>query len=211
MLKHIIWDFDGTLFDTYPVITEVLRETFLDYGMDEPIDEIRRLAMISMKFTVEHYKNKYNLNDTFFVEYNKRVKEDEILRAKPFEGIPEICQMITATGGSNYLFTHRGNSSFILLEKFGLLNHFRECITSKEAFARKPSPDGILYLIEKYEINQQEAIMIGDRDIDILSGRNGGIATCYFNQNGKQDVAADYYINAMDQLEAMLYVNERNN
>lgn len=204
MYKHIIWDFDGTLFDTYPVITEVLSETFYHYGIEEPIEEINRLAKISMKFTIQHYKNKYNIGDNFFEEYKRRVKEEELLRAKPYEGIMELCEMVTAQGGYNYLFTHRGSSAYILLEKYGLIKYFRECITSKEGFARKPSPDGILYLIEKYEIDKREAIMIGDRELDILSGKNSGIASCYFNQDSLYDVVSDYYVSSIEQLKTIL-------
>ncbi len=204
MFKHIIWDFDGTLFDTYPVITEVLRETFLKYGIDEPLEAINKSAKISMKHTVRHYQNKYNISDEFLAEYNKSVKEEELLRVRPFQGILEICEMITSQGGYNYLFTHRGNSSFVLLEKHGLLKYFRECITSRENFARKPSPEGILYLIDKYEMKQEEAIMIGDREIDILSGRNGGIASCYFNEDRIFDVVSDYYVDSMEQLYSIL-------
>jgi phosphoglycolate phosphatase-like HAD superfamily hydrolase len=204
MFRHIIWDFDGTLFDTYPVINDILREHFLKSGIDEPIEDITKLTKISMKYAVKYYQNKYNISDEFLAEYNKRVKEEELFRAKPFEGIPDICEKITSNGGFHYLFTHRGNSSFELLDKNGLLKYFRECITSKEAFERKPSPEGILYLIDKYEMKQEEAIMIGDREIDVMSGKNAGIYSCFFNSDRIYDVVSDYYVDSMEQLKSVL-------
>ncbi len=204
MFKHIIWDFDGTLFDTYPVINDILREHFLKSGIDEPIEDITKLTKISMKYAIKYYQNKYNISDEFLAEYNKRVKKEELFRAKPFEGIPDICEKITSNGGFHYLFTHRGNSSFELLEKNGLLKYFRECITSKEAFERKPSPEGILYLIDKYEMKQEEAIMIGDREIDVMSGKNAGIYSCFFNSDRIYDVVSDYYVDSMEQLKSVL-------
>ncbi|MDF2802615.1 MAG: family hydrolase [Anaerocolumna sp.] len=204
MFKHIIWDFDGTLFDTYPVINDILREHFLKSGIDEPIEDITKLTKISMKYAIKYYQNKYNISDEFLAEYNKRVKKEELFRAKPFEGIPDICEKITSNGGFHYLFTHRGNSSFELLDKNGLLKYFRECITSKEAFERKPSPEGILYLIDKYEMKQEEAIMIGDREIDVMSGKNAGIYSCFFNSDRIYDVVSDYYVDSMEQLKSVL-------
>ena len=33
-IQHFIWDFDGTLFDTYPVIIDDLRCALQEYGKD---------------------------------------------------------------------------------------------------------------------------------------------------------------------------------
>lgn len=204
MFKHIIWDFDGTLFDTYPVINQVLRETFLDNGIDEPLSEIMRLTKISMKYAVNFYERRYTLCKDFWKQYNEKVKKEEIVRAVPFQGVKEICKLVSQNEGYHYLLTHRGESAFILLEKQGLLRYFRECITSGDGFARKPSPEGILYLLNKYQMNPKETIMIGDREIDILSGKNAGVSSCYFNIDGVFDVEADYYIRSIEQLKDMI-------
>jgi phosphoglycolate phosphatase-like HAD superfamily hydrolase len=44
-IRHFIWDFDGTLFDTYPVIIKNLRSALAEYGRDcDPVDAMRRMA-----------------------------------------------------------------------------------------------------------------------------------------------------------------------
>ncbi|WP_202621575.1 HAD family hydrolase [Anaerocolumna sedimenticola] len=40
MYKHIIWDFDGTLFDTYPVTGIAFQMTLKENGILESLDEI---------------------------------------------------------------------------------------------------------------------------------------------------------------------------
>lgn len=204
MFKHIIWDFDGTLFDTYPVINQVLGECFLEQGIDETIAEITRLTRISMKYTMKYYENKYAVNKEFWVNYNKKVKREELNCAMPFQGVRDVLRIITERGDYNYILTHRGESSFLLLENHGLLDYFKECITSKGGFARKPSPEAILYLLDTYKIKSEEAIMVGDRELDILSGKNAGIYTCYFNLDGVFDSKADYYIQSIEQIKDVI-------
>ncbi|HWT26865.1 MAG TPA: HAD hydrolase-like protein [Mobilitalea sp.] len=40
MYKHIIWDFDGTLFDTYPAMGSVFKEMLKEIEIVEDLDEI---------------------------------------------------------------------------------------------------------------------------------------------------------------------------
>ena len=43
-LRHFFWDFDGTLFDTYPIVIEDLRRSLQEYGFDcDPEDAMRRI------------------------------------------------------------------------------------------------------------------------------------------------------------------------
>ena len=46
MYKHIIWDFDGTLFDTYEVMGKALQLSFIKIGVEEPLKDIISLMNI---------------------------------------------------------------------------------------------------------------------------------------------------------------------
>ena len=52
-----------------------------------------------------------------------------------------------------------------ILDKAEIASYFTEVVTSENGFARKPSPDSFLYLINKYDI--KHGLVIGDRQIDI--------------------------------------------
>jgi hypothetical protein len=83
-----------------------------------------------------------------------------------------FCKHIYTSGKHNYLYTHRGESSISFLKSYGLYDYFSDFVTLQSRFARKPSPDAINYLINKHDMTQNESIMIGDRDLDILSVKN---------------------------------------
>lgn len=200
MYKHIIWDFDGTLFDTYEVMGKALQKTFRKIGVNEPIEDIIRLMKISISEALHYYEGQYHIDEEFIKDYETTRREIELEECKPYPGAIELLKHIKDTGRYNYLFTHRGTSSITFLQKHQIYDAFTDCITSQHSFERKPSPEAILHLIEKYQMQPQEAIMIGDRELDILSAKNAGIKACFFDEAGAVCGAADYNIKHISQL-----------
>ncbi|MCR8849355.1 HAD-IA family hydrolase [Rossellomorea sp. SC111] len=200
MYKHIIWDFDGTLFDTYPVMAGSFKETLEINGIDEPLEDIMKKMKVSVTYALNHYGEKYGIGDEFITAYNTRRKEVEFDLSKPFEGIAEICKFIHETGRKNYLYTHRGESAITMLENYGLKDYFTDFITSEHGFERKPSPNAIQHLIRTHNIEHSEAIMIGDRDLDLESGKNAGISSCYFTDERVENPHADYVVTSAEEL-----------
>jgi HAD superfamily hydrolase (TIGR01549 family) len=124
----------------------------------------------------------------------------ELEECKPYPGVLELLKHNKENGKYNYLFTHRGISSIAFLQKHRIYDYFTDCITSQHSFERKPSPAAILHLVQRYQMKPQEAIMIGDRDLDILSAKNAGIRACFFDDAGAVCQAADYNIKHIIQL-----------
>lgn len=200
MYRHLIWDFDGTLFDTYEAMGKALQLTFQEHGIDEPLEEIIRYMKISIYAALKNYKEIYQIDEAFVQAYQATRRDMELKLCKPYPGVAELLKYGKETGRCNYLFTHRGESSIVFLQQYGIHDCFTECITSENNFERKPSPAGIQYLMDKYRIKPEEAIMIGDRELDILSGKNAGIDACFFDEDGLSCEAADYNIRDMKEL-----------
>ena len=128
----------------------------------------------------------------------------EFSLCKPYKGIEEICKYIHTSGKKNYLYTHRGESSITFLKNYDLYDYFSDFITSEHGFERKPSPNAINHIVDKYNIIHNEAIMIGDRDLDILSAKNAGISGCFFTAGNEKSSIADFTINDLEQLYSII-------
>lgn len=200
MYQQIIWDFDGTLFDTYPFMTNIFKKVLEEEGHIEPYQDILNLMKQSMNHVFRYYIEKYSLKDTFNEKFKRYSMEQQLTSCKPFPDVEEVCRFISNSGKFNYLFTHRGESSINFLEEYGLHDYFKDFITSQHGFEKKPSPHAILHLIEKHGMKPKEAIMIGDRDIDIISAKNAGIAACLFAPEDERCDAADYTIHSIKEL-----------
>ncbi|TGB04907.1 HAD-IA family hydrolase [Halobacillus salinus] len=204
MFKHIIWDFDGTLFDTYPIMARIFQSSLEEHGFHESIEEILRHMKVSMSQTEQHYKDKYSIDDAFLKAFHMKRKDIEVEESLPFKGIREICEYIYNSGRFNYLYTHRGSSSIDLLKKFDLYPFFQDFITSEHRFERKPRPDAINHLVKKHAMDTEQAIMIGDRDLDLLAGKNAGISSCYFTEETEENPHADYIITDFTSLKSII-------
>ncbi len=202
MYKHIIWDFDGTLFDTYPILVNSLKKALEEMGIVEEYSKIMSLIRVSVGHAFEYYKMNHQL-DLAVLKDRYDVNRQEVNRGnvKPFTSADDILIDIYNAGKKNYIYTNRGKSVIEYLEHHNLMKYFEDIISREDNFERKPSPDALLYLLGKHHIDAEEAIMVGDRDIDILSGKNAGTKTCFYDSDGIVQVdIADYTVRHMKEL-----------
>ncbi|MGI6239623.1 MAG: HAD hydrolase-like protein [Christensenellales bacterium] len=208
MYRHVIWDFDGTLYDTYPSMVGALIDTLRAHGHEESHEDALRLMKISAGEALSYYQKRYGYGDAFVAAYRARRKETELDMCKPYPGALELLRDIANAGGQNYIYTHRGDTLFPMLARYGAAELFRECVTARSGFARKPDPAGILHLIHAHQIDPADAVMVGDRALDIEAGANAGIATCdYWDGSGPKVDAADHIARDFDELRAALGYN----
>lgn len=198
MIRDIIWDFDGTLFDTYPGIVGSFKKALKDYGIEETEENILDYFKISANHAITHFKELYGLDNNFvscYKVYEKAVKPE---MANPFPFAEETLKGIVELSGRNYIITHRGGSTLKFLEYYGMTNYFTEIVTKHNGFKRKPDPESFIYLIEKYKLDRSATMVVGDRDFEILGGKAAEIKTCLFNTNKiNASIAPDFSIDSL--------------
>ncbi len=184
MIKDVIWDFDGTLFDTYPAIADVFLETFRQFDIDESRTEVLEYLHRSLAETYEHFSTKHSIDrESLRGKFVETEESMDVSKALPFKGAEIVLSKVIENGGRNFIYTNRGISTYSFLEYAGHLKYFTEIITREDGYGRKPSPACIIYLIKKYSFNKEETLMVGDREIDVLAGHNAGVKSCYFNSH----------------------------
>jgi len=193
LIKHIIWDFDGTLFNTYPEISKVFQKALLQHNIKEDTTDILKNLHISLWHAYKVYSEKYNIDLTKLQKAFSLL--DEQMNPSTLKPFSNVIDIITSVKGNNYIFTHRGLSTYKYLDYYDYTKYFSEIITREAGFKRKPDPQAIIYLIEKYNLKREKTLYIGDRLIDIQCAKNAGIKSCYFNShNTKINIHADYEI-----------------
>lgn len=198
--RHIIWDFDGTLFDTYPVMARAFTETMNEAGYPADYREVYDLMKIAISETVKKFQAEYGFGQEVLDAYRARRIEFELAGACPFPGVEEVLARVIAAGGDNFICTHRGDSIYELLRQGGVEGYFKEITTSAHHFARKPSPEAVQYLLDKYGMDPAETLMIGDRPLDVEAGQNAGTAGCFFDPDGATYAPAQHQITDIRQL-----------
>ena len=182
-IRHFIWDFDGTLFDTYPVIIRCMRKALGGYGHDCDPRDCMAIMLDSIGTALDRYSENFGIpRDDLTAAFERHkaaaLKDRE---AQPMEGAREVLTAILEKGGRNYIFSHRRTGEIrLFLDKYGLTDLFEDMLgPDSDGFAWKPAPDGILRLMERHGMTGEDALMIGDRDCDLGSARNAGIRTAH--------------------------------
>jgi HAD superfamily hydrolase (TIGR01549 family) len=201
VIRDIIWDFDGTLFDTYPSIVEAFSKALKDSGAEETKENVLKYLKISEGCAVSHFKEQYGLGEAFFNSLNLYKKSIGFEAVKPFPFAEEVCEKLVALGGRNYILTHRGGSTIKILEHHGMLEYFTEIVTKHHGFKRKPDPEAFMYLINKYSIDKSTALVVGDRDFEILGGKAAGVKVCLYNTNNVEITETpDFNVSSLSDL-----------
>ena len=179
-LRLFVWDFDGTLMDTYPVtFAAYLRLALADFGYSAPEAEIMEKMLVNTGRAVQHYSDLYGLPQ-LRERYNFYQEKGPVAMPEVLPQVKEVLQRIRELGGIHCVYTHRGADTFPMLEHGQLRELFAEIITpGHEGFATKPAPDAILYLMKKYGVTPEETVMIGDRACDLEAGQNAGCRTLH--------------------------------
>ena len=71
----------------------------------------------------------------------------------PMPGIPEALEALTRAGCRHYLATHRrAEDAMALLAGCGLDHWFTAAVCPQQGFPRKPAPDMLLHLMERFHL-----------------------------------------------------------
>lgn len=201
MFRNIVWDVDGTLFDTYPAIARAFKTALNDFGKDAAPDWIESLARKSFGHCTSTLADQYHLNaadiSRVFEEHYDRVGPEE---QPPFPGVIAICKYIRALGGKNVIVTHRElESTNELLVAYEMAQYFAGYVTRDDGYPKKPHPAAFEAILKTHELPREETLTVGDRNIDILAGRAAGLFTCLFG-NETEGVIADLTICSFEEL-----------
>ena len=205
-IRDLIWDVDGTLFDTYPAIARAFRAALREFGHDAALGRIVGLARESLGHCTTTLAQEYGLDQARFEaavarRYEGTGPDDQ----PPFPGVTEICERICRAGGQNVIVTHRGpRGTEELLAASGLSGFFAGCITRADAYPRKPDPAAFNAVIHRHGLRRETTMAIGDRDIDVQAGKAAGVVTCFFGET-TPGVDADLAITDFGELARVLF------
>ncbi|KRL04299.1 HAD-IA family hydrolase [Liquorilactobacillus oeni] len=182
-MSDYCWDFDGTLYNTYPSMVKAFCNAFREAKIEIAEHEVYlRMRRTSLGQTFAFYTADLEESLTQKIKHFYKLKESaERNNELPFDGAYEVCWQIVAAGGRNFLLTHRDKSALQMLKRDKMTAFFCGAVTAQNNFPRKPDPSSLNYLCRKYLIERKNAVMIGDRPLDVEAGRRAGMKGYLFD------------------------------
>lgn len=180
---NFIWDFDGTLVESYEAIEEVLGLLHATYHL--PFDRDYAMAYVietSVGQLLRDLSAQYQIAFPELLAFFNREQEarDHMITLMP--GAKAVLEATHEAGIQHFIYTHKGATTGAVLENLGIDRYFTEVITSANGFERKPHPEGVDYLLNKYHLDKDQTYYIGDRSLDVKVAENAGIKSINLHQ-----------------------------
>lgn len=206
MIKDLIWDLDGTLFNTYPAVVRAFQSVFRTHHIDLPDEQVLSLTRISYRNCANVVAEAHGLDAARIMQLFDQVYLQIPLETQPpFPGAPELCRWTMARGGKNVIVTHRAESTSLrLLESFNLRGLFAGWVTGDMGFPRKPNPASFLAALQRFDLQPATALALGDRDLDLQAALAAGVRyTCAFGLD-PFETPADFFVTDFRDLPPLL-------
>ena len=204
----LIWDMDGTLVDSYPAIVPAVREVLESLGLQASEEEIHaEVIRSSVRDLLDRIAAEEGLDPAAVRESFGRLNDSRISAIRAMPRAAETLAALQRAGHRSFVYTHRGASCHAILEQTGLLPYFTEVVTALSGFPRKPAPDAILYLMDKYALEPERCWYVGDRSLDVEAAERAEIGSILYLDPaapGKPTGRESFVIRSLSEIPGLL-------
>ncbi len=206
--KAIIFDADGTLFNSFELIVSAYKHVSETHNLRVPSpEEIRgqlgnSLPDIFKLFYPNHdIEELLNTNSTFIAA--------NTMKSEAFEGMNELLETLRRNGFKLAILTSGGVRISGILEHHGINHLFTSVVHHERITNPKPHCEGFLLAAKECGIRPDEGVMIGDTVNDILTGKNAGALASIGITHGygmREDLIsaeADYIVDSLSELNEL--------
>jgi pyrophosphatase PpaX len=172
----VLFDLDGTLIDTTPLIMESFRHTFL-YHFDYKISDEELLEFLGIplrKPFEDRYPGMEEILIKTYKEFNER-KHDAYVGI--FIGIEKLLSELKEKGVRTGIVTSKRRELALRgMQLFGIDRDMSVFVYMEDTIRHKPEGDPILKALEQLPYVEKESVLyVGDSSYDILCAKNAGV------------------------------------
>lgn len=192
-VKLVVWDFDGTLIDSYAVYAEILREAAALRGVEAPTDEVMHhnfhgsldesikaaFDMVEGEAFSTILNDFLRLQENYYNEPEQHIYADALALMKRFDdaGIKQIV-------ATNREHKGRGTASpRHIIEHSSLKAYVDDVVCGEEGAAKKPDAQVLAYVPATQELTGAHMLVIGDQFVDAQLASNLGAQAIIVNRN----------------------------
>lgn len=178
---HILFDLDGTLTDPKEGITKSVQYALKHYNIQ--VDDLNTLCPFIGPPLTDSYKKFYGFTDEQAWEgvliYREYFSERGWHENKEYEGIREMLEALKNSGKILMVATSKPEEFAVkILEHFNLAQYFDFIGGADMEETRSRKGDVVRYVLEHSGLGAEaaeRAVMVGDREHDVLGARECGI------------------------------------
>ena len=179
--KTFIFDLDGTLLNTLQDLAASVNYALRQHGMPEhSIDDVRRFVGNGVRLLMERAVPQGSANPQFeaaFATFRAHYMQHSLDTTRPYDGITEVLQQLKRRGCRMAVVSNK-----MMAATQELCHHFFPDVVEvaigeheAEGIRKKPAPDSVIAALKALGVGKDEAVYVGDSDVDIQTARNAGL------------------------------------
>lgn len=206
----VIFDFDGVIIDSGADIASAINHT-LKMFKQLTLSKSQIVSYTGHGSEVLIRKCFKNCSEELIIQalsaYNKHYLENALIETELYPNVKQTlevlkrqmrCKIALVTNKPEHI-AHR------ILKGLKISDYFDAALGPESVKKMKPDPEGILKVLDSFQVTPQKAIMVGDSHTDIEAGKSAGIYTCGvtygFGDNAELiQSGPDFLINDMARL-----------
>jgi HAD superfamily hydrolase (TIGR01509 family) len=194
-IRCVIYDCDGVLFDSLEANTRLYNDLCARVGRGPLREEELKYVHTHTVFEALHFIfGKENDLEKRALEILKQKQVDlkdyiEYLKMEPH--LVEVLEKLKEKGILRVINTNRTTSMKYIMEKYDLWQYFEMVVTALDVKNPKPNPESIEKIIQELNLNKEEAIFVGDSDVDQQTAESSGVRFIAYKN---REIANDLFI-----------------
>ena len=175
-----IFDLDGTLIDTRRDLTAAVNEMLLPYGIGpKSVEEVTGYVGDGIKKVVERSfgDRSFNVEEALSV-FKKSYWNHMLDTTAPYPGVMNLLSRLK--GSYKAILTNKAyRFTKAITDELGLTHYFPIIVGGDSVERKKPSTDGVEYILERAGLPTGRAVMIGDGKNDIVVAKKAGLTSVW--------------------------------
>lgn len=176
MVKAVLFDLDGTIVNSLPLIEDTFNKVFNEMNLDSDIKKVRGLIGLPLKEIVGNFVEEDRISE-FQELYQRHYRQNHDNHIELFPGILEILEKIEARYFLGIVTSKSRAGTEQTLEKLQIKEKFKAVVTAHDVERHKPLPDPVKKALIILETKPEDAVFVGDSSFDLISGRKAGVKT----------------------------------
>lgn len=198
LYKLYLFDLDGTLINSLEDLADAADWMLTQSGFPgHTLEEYRRFVGNGVYKLVERALPE-DCRDpkevtAFKAVFDARYRAHCMDKTRPYPGVLELLDRLRSQGAELAVLSNKSDE-FVQEIVGGIFGPgtFRAVRGQREGVAKKPAPDGVWSLLEELSVYREDALFIGDSDVDVLTAKNAGLpcAGAVWGFRGREELAA---------------------
>ena len=213
-IKAVVFDLDGTLLDTLDDLAASTNAALEKNGMPvRTTQEVRSfvgngignlIARALPDRGMEHPQYQAVL-DAFVAHYAEHSRDN----TKPYDGIMDMLDALEQKGVKLAIVSNKVDFAVKELSTLYFGQRMMASIGDHPSRARKPAPDSVFAALQIMGVTAEEAVYVGDSDVDVFTGHNAGMPCCAVTWGFRSEesliaAGADYVAHTPQELLAKI-------